>query len=332
MADIVVLSVESLEDSPRNFFRPLAEDQVRELAQSISRSGIIHPLVVRPLGVGRYEIISGHQRKRAALLLGLKEVPCRVVEMEEEKAELMLIDANLQTRQLSPMEMARAVRRKKELLGIANGIRGALTSAQCAEVMGISERQFRKLDKLNDLIPELQEMVDDGRLGVTAGEKLASLPPDAQKLLFEVLGDSVSRVRTGELKRLREESDRGYLVLEVMEKRTKELEDELSRLKELHGGKEALESELERLRQKKKEMEYDILDRQAASDAVRDRTRKSGAMLLELVERLGRPVLAARPEIEAMTRDRLEPGIAVHVDRWARVFREAADLLEGKGG
>ena len=55
-------------------------------------------------------------------------------------------------------------------------------------------------------------------------------------------------------------------------------------------------------------------------------------MLLELVEGLGRPVLAARPEIEALTREQLDPGIAVHVDRWARVFREAADLLEGKGG
>lgn len=335
MSVIITLPVEFLTDSSRNFFRPLAEDQLQELAQSISRSGIIHPLVVRPLGDGRYEIISGHQRKRAALLLGLKEVPCRVVETAEEKAELMLIDANLQTRQLSPMEMARAVRRRKELAGIRQGVRTDLTSDMMSEVagqLGVTDRHLRRLDKLNDLIPELQEMVDDERLGVTAGEKLASLPPDAQKLLFEALGDGIGRVRTHELNRLREESDRGYLVLEVMEKRTRELEDELSRIKELHGGKDALESELERLRQKKKELEYDILDRQAAARAVQDRTRKSGAMLLELVEGLGRPVLAARPEIEALTREQLEPGIAVHVDRWARVFREIAELLEGEGG
>lgn len=310
-----------------NFFSP-AKELLDELAESIRQVGVLHPLVVRPIEGGRYEIVSGHRRLMAAEMAGLEEVPCVVREMDDTEAELALIDANLETRQLSPMEMARAIRRKKELLGIRNGVKGQMTSAQCAEVLGISERQMRKLDKLNDLIPELQALVDSGRLGVTAGERLASLSPDVQRALYEALGDEIASLTSEEVKRLKAENDRGWMVLEVYQEKIRQLEEKLREYEEKNMSVIELEEQISRLRQKKREMEYDLMDRENAIRAVEKRAAKKGVALLQLMEQLARPVQASKPDIEVLLQQPVSPGLAAHILRWAAVLKEVGTQVE----
>ncbi|MDI6824697.1 MAG: ParB N-terminal domain-containing protein [Bacillota bacterium] len=107
-----------LEPSPPevNFFREGTEEEVAELARSMASQGLIHAVVVRLLPGGRYQVLAGHRRVRAAELLGWKVIRARVVDVPDEEAELIVIDSNLLVRQLNPLEKVEAIRRKHRLL------------------------------------------------------------------------------------------------------------------------------------------------------------------------------------------------------------------------
>lgn len=301
-------------------FRDMDESEIAGLAESIKEYGIMHPLVVRPYGDG-YQIISGRQRHRAARLAGLTEVPCVVVDVDDTKAEMMLIDANVQTRHLTTMEIARAVRRKKILAGIVAGRHTTVqSSAQCAEEMGMSERQFRKLDSLNDLIEPLQDLVDRGKLGVTAGEKLSKLSRSVQEELYAVLGDALADITGEEAKKLREENERGHMVLSLLNKELEKTRERLRELEETQGDKEALEERIRDLRRKKTELEYDVADRQAGMKAVEEREKKQGVALYALLQTVAREVQAVKPEIEILLKDGVSESLAPYIRAWGQMF------------
>lgn len=332
MQEIKDIPIEKLVERPTNFFRALTDDEITELSESIKSMGILHPLLVRPLSDGRYEVISGHQRKKAAEKAGLKTVPCVVKEMDDDEAELAMIDANLETRQLSTMEMARAIRRKKELLGIRRG-RPDVNSAHCAELsqkLGISERQLRKLDKLNDLIPEFQAMVDEGKLTLFTAGKLAGLPQEMQKAILDVFGEEVTSLSKDEIAWLKKENERGFLVLEVLQEKLKETEERLEEFRKLYESKENLEKEIKELQKKKRELEYDIMDRENALSEMEKRAVRKGAAILELLNQACRPIQAARPELEVLFSEcgTLDEGISVYILRWAEALKETARFLE----
>lgn len=336
--EVTWLPLGCIRPSPKNFFRPPGEEELRELADSIARHGILDPICVRPVGGDVYEVISGHSRLKAVGLLGWERAPCLVYEADDDEAELMLIDANLQSRNLSPMEVARAIRRKKELLGERRGrpekgghnepIFVGRTAELLAEQLDMSAAQVKRYDKLNDLIPELQDLVDRGLLGPTLGEQLARLHPEAQRQLFDALGEGVAGLRAAEVRKLREEEDRGYAVLLALQRRIDELEAELAGLRERHGSKEDLEREVARLRQKKRLLEYDIADREQAVRKLEKRAGP-GARLLDLVERIGRPVQAALTDLGVFCEEDCDAYTVRVAQRWAAVFERAAALLRG---
>lgn len=331
MPDVKHIPIENLKDSPNNFFRALTDEELSELSQSIKSLGILHPLVVRPLSNGDYEIISGHQRKRAAQMAGLTEVPCIVKDVDDISAEIMLIDTNTKTRQLSPMEMAKSIRRIKELMGIRQGTRNtSATVAEVAENLGISERSMRLYDKLNELVPELQELADEGKLSLNTAQRLAGLPKELQKKLYETLGGDIAELSREDVKRLKEESDRGYLVLTVLQEKLKDTEKELEEFKNVYVKKENIEKQIKKLQQKKKELEYDLHDRENALSTLDKRSIKKGVAILEVLNQACRPIQAARPELEVLFEggDPIDEGITVYIQRWAEVLREVAAFLE----
>jgi ParB family chromosome partitioning protein len=336
--EITWLPPDRIRPSPKNFFRPPGEEELEELADSIGRHGVLDPIAVRPIGGDLYEIISGHSRLKAVERLGWEAAPCLVYEADETEAELMLIDANLQSRNLSPMEVARSIRRKKELLGERRGRpqkgshnednKSGRYSELFSEQLNMSKAQVERYDKLNDLIPEFQDLVDRGRLGPTLGEQLARFDPEAQRQLFDALGEEVVNLKVAEVRKLREEQDRGYAVVLALQKRIDELEAELAGFKEKHTSKEDLEREIQRLRQKKKLLEYDIADREQAVKEFEKRARP-GAELLDLVDRIGRPVQAALTHLSILC-ERNHDAYTMHIaQKWADVFERAAVLLRG---
>lgn len=336
---VVILPLKDLVPHPMNqVFRQMTDQELEELAKSLEEVGFIHPVVVRPVGGGKYEILSGHQRVRAAEKLGVEEVPCVVAEgLGDREAELVLLDANLSARHLTPMELARAVRRKKELLveelgerrgrqggndsGNRRNFRGE-TAELLAQELGLSRTQVYEYDALNELAPELQALVEAGALGVTAGAVLARLPTEVQKAIWDALGESVGQLRLDEVKKLKEERERAAILVEALARKVQELE---ARLEEV-GTDEELRKEIARLRQQKEALQRDIEDRLALRKQLE---RKPGARLLELVVAAVRPVAQAKPEIEALL-DRvvLDPPTAANLKPHLKVLQEVQQILE----
>ncbi|MGB9879800.1 MAG: hypothetical protein ACPLRM_03470, partial [Anaerolineae bacterium] len=245
-----------------------------------------------------------------------------------------------------------AIRRKKELMGerrgrparenvdeksTISGVRGR-TQDLIAEQLGMSGKQVARYDSLNDLIPEFQCMVDEGKLGVNAGEKLSRLPAEVQKVLFDALGDEVASLSAEEVKRLkeevrrtREESERGYFVLEVMKKRIEELEAKVKEYGDIVVDRDRMLEELKKLRQKKEELECAVLNRESAIKRVTERAEKKGVALLEIVTAVARPLMAMRPDMERLLEEgAIGEGFEELLLKYAKAFCEVGTMIDTK--
>ncbi|PWI52586.1 ParB/RepB/Spo0J family partition protein, partial [Sulfoacidibacillus thermotolerans] len=258
------IPVALLVEHPENkLFHNLSDEELQELAKDMQENGLIHAVVARTAGE-QYQIISGHQRVRAAKLLGWTDIETDVLDVDDNKAARMLISANVKTRTLSPMELAKAIRREKELIEQTYGNRERkrtdLTAAhhepqlegrwseQVSQEIGKSEQHIRRLDKLNELIPELQQLVDQGKLGTTAAEQLAYLEPETQQALFASLGEEISLRTVAQTKELRKRLEEA----QAKDRQTEELQQELARLQQMGRLEDKqqiarLQSEIQRL-------------------------------------------------------------------------------------
>lgn len=180
-------------------FRVRDDDDMDILVDSIRQSGIIVPLIVRELTTGEYEILAGHRRRHAALIVGLETVPCIVCDADDNDAAIFMVDSNAQ-RELTPSERANGYRIKLEALkkkGVQNGLYKdaaadeAPLMEQLAESSGISHVQISKYLRLAKLHPYMQELVDEGkRLSVAAGYLLSFLKDANQEILVSILSEN----------------------------------------------------------------------------------------------------------------------------------------------
>lgn len=165
------------------------------MTESIHTEGILSPLIVRPLeDTEEYEVISGHRRLHAAQRAGLSEVSALVCEISREEAAIVLVDSNLHREHILPSEKAFAYRLKADALN-HRGERTDLTSGQLgpklrsdemiAEESGESRKQVQRYIRLTYLIPELLQLVDDGKIALTPAVELSYLPEKAQTYLLE---------------------------------------------------------------------------------------------------------------------------------------------------
>ncbi|MBC7288922.1 MAG: ParB/RepB/Spo0J family partition protein, partial [Armatimonadetes bacterium] len=167
---------------------------LEELAQSIRSIGVLQPIVVRPLGGGRYQIIAGERRWRAARRAGLTAVPCLVRDMDDREALAAAMVENLQREDLNPIEAARGYRMLQEKFG--------LTQEQLAEIVGKSRVSVTNTLRLLNLPPEVQAMLLDGRLTEGHGRALLGLSetPTVLKALAKQAAEQGWSVRELEAK------------------------------------------------------------------------------------------------------------------------------------
>jgi ParB family chromosome partitioning protein len=159
---------------------------LRELADSIRERGVIQPLLVRGLGTGRYEIIAGERRFRAASIAGLKEIPVRIVDVDDQAAAAMALIENMQREDLNPLEESRGLARLIEEFGF--------THEQAAKAVGKSRSAISNLLRLSQLAKAVQAMLMAGELDMGHARALLSLPGSSQVALaqkIEVQGLSV---------------------------------------------------------------------------------------------------------------------------------------------
>ena len=176
-------------------YKVLDNEEMEALTESIHTEGILSPLIVHPLeGTEEYEVISGHRRLHAAQRAGLSKVPALVYEINREEASIMLVDSNLHREHILPSEKAFAYKLKMEAMS-RQGQRTDITSNQVgrkletAEIIGNtsgeSKNQVRRYIRLTYLLPELLQLVDDGKIALTPAVELSYLPEKAQTCLLE---------------------------------------------------------------------------------------------------------------------------------------------------
>ena len=191
----VAISIEKLHPFEGHPYKVLDNEEMETLTESIHTEGILSPLIVRPLeGTEEYEVISGHRRLHAAQRAGLSEVPALVYNISREEAVIMLVDSNLHREHILPSEKAFAYKLKMEAMS-RQGQRTDITSNQVgrkletAEIIGNtsgeSKNQVRRYIRLTYLLPELLQLVDDGKIALTPAVELSYLPEQAQTCLLE---------------------------------------------------------------------------------------------------------------------------------------------------
>ena len=183
----IAISIEKLHPFEGHPYKILDNEEMEALTESVLNEGILSPLIVRPLeDTNEYEVISGHRRLHAAQRAGLSEIPALVYEINREEAAIMLVDSNLHREHILPSEKAFAYKLKMEAMnhrGITCGqvghkSRDALTDDD-------SGRQVQRYISLTHLIPELLQLVDDGKIAFTPAVELSYLPEKAQTCLLE---------------------------------------------------------------------------------------------------------------------------------------------------
>ena len=173
---IVEIEMERLREFRNHPFKVKADAQMLQLIESISKYGILNPLIVRPLPEGVYEIIAGHRRKYAAQHLGFRKMPVIIRVLRDDDAVINMVDSNLLRESIRPSEKAFAYKMKYEAIkrksGRKNGgqidyhLLGRRTIDIIGEDSGESAKQVQRFMKLTELIPELQEMLDEGAIEI----------------------------------------------------------------------------------------------------------------------------------------------------------------------
>ena len=183
----VAISIEKLHPFEGHPYKVLDNEEMEALAESIHTEGILSPLIVHPLeGTEEYEVISGHRRLHAAQRAGLSEIPALVYEISREEAAIMLVDSNLHREHILPSEKAFAYKLKMEALkhrGITCGQVGHKSRDSLTD--DDSGRQVQRYIRLTHLIPELLQLVDDGKIALTPAVELSYLQEKAQTCLLE---------------------------------------------------------------------------------------------------------------------------------------------------
>ena len=218
--DLEVVRIRPFKNHP---FKVVDDEKMEDLVESIRTNGILSPVLVRPLGNDTYEMVSGHRRMHAAILLGMEKIPAIIREMTDDEAVVNLVDANIQREELLPSEKAFAYKMKMDAVrrqagrprkenSVQNGQNyfGKVSREIVAEQTGESSQQVRRFIRLTQLIPELLDYVDQRRLQFTVAVEISYIDHEVQKWLYEYIRDN-GMVRMNQITLLRTQLQAGAI-------------------------------------------------------------------------------------------------------------------------
>ena len=221
---VMMLSVSELHDFPGHPFQVRDDEEMEKLAESITQHGVLMPGLVRPRAAGGYEIVAGHRRKFASMKAGMREMPVIVRDMDDDTAVILMVDSNVQRENVLPSEKARAYKMKLDAIKRKAGRPSKENSGQLdqnffnpysvekiAQDAGESTKQVQRYIRLNELIPELLEMVDGNEIKFNPAYELAFLRPEEQAALYDILQAEEVTPSLSQAQRLKRASQEGRL-------------------------------------------------------------------------------------------------------------------------
>ena len=184
------IPLELIDDFPDHPFKVRDDEDMQQLVESIKERGVITPATVRQKEDGRYELISGHRRKRASELAGFDTLRCEVVDLNRDEATILMVESNFQRSQILPSEKAYAYKMRLEAMNrqgqrtdltLTPLVSKSRTNEELGNQVGESREQIRRYVRLTNLVPELLEFVDEGRIKMRPAVELSYLDEDCQR-------------------------------------------------------------------------------------------------------------------------------------------------------
>ena len=192
------IPLELIDDFPDHPFKVRDDEDMIQLVESVKERGVITPATVRQKEDGRYELISGHRRKRACKLAGFEALRCEVVDLDRDAATVLMVESNYQRSQILPSEKAFAYKMRLEAMKrqagrpskensvpVAQNYEGKTSRELLGEQVGESQDQVRRYIRLTNLVPELLDLVDEGKIKMRPAVELSYLDEDSQRAVVD---------------------------------------------------------------------------------------------------------------------------------------------------
>ena len=224
------IPLSQIDDFPDHPFKVKDDQDMMQLIESIKERGIITPATVRLKDDGRYELISGHRRKRACELAGFETLRCEVVDLTKDEATILMVESNYQRSQILPSEKAFAYKMRLDAMKRQAGrpskdnssplgidLRGKQTLDLMSEECGDSRNQIHRYIRLTNLVPELLEFVDEGRIKMRPAVELSYLDEDCQRDIVDEIDMNEVTPSHDQAIRMRKFFDEGKLTTEVIQ-------------------------------------------------------------------------------------------------------------------
>ena len=223
---IYTIPLSEIDDFPDHPFQVRLDEDMDQLVESVKERGVITPITLRRKGGGRYEIVSGHRRRKACELAGLATVPAEIKELTRDEAIILMVESNLQRSTILPSEKAfsykmrlEAMKRQGQRTDLTSGPAGQKLDSrdELASATNDSGRQIQRYIRLTELIPDLLTMVDEGRIALRPAVELSYLGKLEQQDLAAAIGLSLATPSHAQAIKLRTFSKEGKLSPAVIE-------------------------------------------------------------------------------------------------------------------
>lgn len=224
------IPIDEIDDFPDHPFKVRLGADMDELVESIKARGLITPIILRPKDDGRYEVVSGHRRKKACEIAGLQTVRAEIKELSRDEAIILMVESNLQRSVILPSEKAYSYKMRLDAIKRQQGERTDLTSVptgqksenkssreKIAENSPDSYTQIQRYIRLTNLIPEMLDMVDEGKIALRPAVELSYLKTDEQEQVVESIRYDDCTPSHAQTIKMKKFSDEGKLTPEVIE-------------------------------------------------------------------------------------------------------------------
>lgn len=225
--DIPISEIDEFPDHP---FKVLIDEDMEQLVESIKRNGVMTPATVRLKEDGRYELISGHRRRKACELAGLETLKCEVKDLSRDEAIIIMVESNLQRSNILPSEKAFAYKMRLEAMKrqagrptkdnyspMGNNLEFATSSDELAEKVGESKNQIFRFIRLTELVPEILQMVDERQIAFRPAVEISYLSEEQQYTLLEAMEYSDATPSLAQAIKMKKFMQDGKLTNEVIQ-------------------------------------------------------------------------------------------------------------------
>lgn len=218
-----------IDDFPDHPYQVRLDEDMDQLVESIKKQGVITPVTLRIKEDGRYEMVSGHRRKKACELAGLETVKAEIKELTRDEAIVLMVESNLQRSTILPSEKANAYKMRLDAMKrqgertdltsrpVGDKLDGRRSGEKLGDSVGESERQIQRYIRLTELVPGLMNLVDEGKIAMRPAVELSYLPQKEQEDLLECISYQDATPSLAQAIKMREFSKEGKLSAEVIE-------------------------------------------------------------------------------------------------------------------